>query len=350
MKRMQGILMLSLAALLTTGCVRRTLVDLVDTHYVRIYVDEELLNVTTGFYTPNAELVQPDPRYASPEIMRLMLCDPASDRVVAERYLRDQGRDERGRYFEGYIAAAPGDYHLLAYNFDTETTVVRNEQTYSAAEAYTNNITSYLLSQLPSRNRAGDIASDERIVYDPDHLFVTRCEGLHIPYRDRIDTLRTAEGDWFTARSIVKSYYLQIRVKGVQWISSSMALLSGLGGSAVMHSGDVRSDDPVTVYFDMLRTAAEGDDTAVLYVTFGTFGKLPDRQNELEITFDFQTIYGKAYTARLDITPVFATEDAIERQWLLIDRTIEIPAPPDSGGGLAPDVDDWEDISADIFI
>lgn len=43
------------AALLTVRCERRPLVDAGNTHYVRVYLDEELKNVTTGFYDPTLE-------------------------------------------------------------------------------------------------------------------------------------------------------------------------------------------------------------------------------------------------------------------------------------------------------
>ena len=54
------------------------------------------------------------------------------------------------------------------------------------------------------------------------------------------------------------------------------------------------------------------------------------------------------------MTPIFETEDARERHWLLIDEVWEIPAPenPDDGkeGGFSPSVDDWDDIEEIIPI
>lgn len=327
------------------GCKRRPLVDLENVHYLRVYLDEELLNVTTGFY--DASLEHPD--YDTPEILRAVLCDPATDRVTAETYLRNSGSDARGNYLDGYITAYPGDYNLLVYNYDTETTQIRDAQTYRAAEAYTGEIDSYLRSQLYSRSGA----TDERIVYDPDHLFAARRTSLNIPYRTHVDTLRTEAGDYFTARSIVKTYYLQIRVKNAQYLSSTVALLTGLAGSKRLSDESCRSDDPVTVYFGMRQADVrrDGAETAVIYATFSTFDKLPDRDNSLEISFELATTYGVTYTASLDITDKFSEPDAVEHQWILIDRTIEIPEPGDpSGGGFSPGVDDWNDIGSDIFI
>lgn len=345
MKRLTTYLLLLLCALLCVQCERRPLVDPGNTHYVRVYLDEELKNITTGFYDPSL----PAPGYAAPEVLHVALCDPSGGRVVAERYLRDQGHDARGHYYEGYIIADPGRYHLLVYNFDTETTLVRNAHLYWKAEAYTDEIDSYLLDRLP--NRAG---SDERVVRTPDHLFVDHHEDVAVPFTDRVDTLRNAAGEPFFASSLVKSYYLQIRVKGIQWISSATAMLTGMAGSAVLHESHAREDDPATIYFDMQRAdaAQRTGGESVLYTTFNTFGKLPDRSNELKVTFNIITTDGRALTATIDITEKFSEPDAVERQWLLLQEVIDIPEPdkPGGGGGFSPDVDDWEDITTDIII
>ena len=87
----------------------------------------------------------------------------------------------------------------------------------------------------------------------------------------------------------------------------------------------------------------------ILYTTFNTFGKIPELKNNLQITFEFITTYGKTYSETFDITEIFATPEAINNHWLLIDHTITIPEPPPgtSGGGFRPIVDDWGDINTD---
>lgn len=333
-------------ALFGVQCNRRPLVDPGNTHYVRVYVDEELKNVTTGFYDP----ALPRPEYGSPEALKVILCDPASGHIVAERYLRNQGNDSRGHFYDGYIVADPGKYCLLTYNFGTESTLLRNEQLYHGAEAYTDEIPEHIHDRL---SRAGN--TDERIVYTPDHLFVDRCETVSIPYQNRIDTLRNAAGDYFSGSSIVKSYYLQIRVKGAQWISSAEALLTGMAGSTTLHDGCIQTNDPVTLYFDMACNdgTQRSNGEATLYATFSTFGKLPEQTNRLDLTFDIITTDGRALTATLDITDEFSELDAVQHQWLLLDEVLDIPepdTPEDGGGGFTPGIGDWEDIDTDIII
>ena len=301
-------------------------------------------NVTTGFYDPTLE----KPDYATPEMLRVVLYDPVDGHVAAERYLRNRKSDERGVYFDGYVVAAPGRYRLLTYNFGTESTLIRDGHLYDGIQAYTNEISGTLRNSLSSRAN-GD---NERIVYVPDHLFTDRNEELSTSYGSDIDTLRNAGGDHFTAGSIVLSYYLQIRVKGIDWISSAVGLLTGMAGSATPNDGQIRTEDPVTVYFEMQRGPSSANE-GVIYTTFHTFGKLPDASNELAITFDVRTTDGRALTTTLDITDKFSEPDAVEHQWLLLDQVLNIPEPEDpegEGDGFTPGVDEWEDIETDIII
>ncbi len=339
MRRLMLLLGLFLAAW-TSGCHRRPLVDPQMMHYVRIYIDEELKNITTGFYNPD----HAHPAYRTPEIMRVMLYD-ASGRVASERYLRSVKRDQRGVYYDGYIHAMPGDYTLVAYNFNTESTIVGGDGSLWDIKAYTNEIAMHLRNRLSSRNNE----SHERIVYDADPLFVAQS-GVHVGYGET-DELRTPDGDWFEARSVVDAYYVQVKIRNIRYVSSTVALLSGMAGSVALADRSVDASDEVTVYFEMRRSdVVEEDDTAVVYATFGTFGKLPDKLNKLELSFDVLTTYGSKVTADLDITEQFSGPDATEHHWLLIEGTIEIPEPPESTGGFTPGVSDWGDIHTDIII
>ena len=83
MKRLKGIysaVLVICAILLAASCEKRPLLDLSNTHYVRVYVDENLLNVTKGFYDESYE----KPAYKSPGILRVTLTDPESGIVKAE--------------------------------------------------------------------------------------------------------------------------------------------------------------------------------------------------------------------------------------------------------------------------
>jgi len=366
--------------LLAASCEKRPLLEVSNTHYIKVYVNEELLNVTTGFYNENYAR----PEYKSPTVLRVILTDPETGNVKAERYLRNQGHDEHGHYYDGYIIADPGAYKLIAYNFDTESTIIGAGNNHYYINAYTNEIASHLYTKIPSRSPSknkenqnaqqaaqgeaeGKAPTDpegkgplvESIVYDPDHLFVANSDELVIPYKEHVDTLRAIDGTpHFYAESIVKSYFLQVKVKGAQWISSAVSLLEGLSGSISLETRQVNHEHPVIVYFEMLTDANKArtkEDEAVIYTTFGMFGRIQDMDNVLELTFDFMTTYGVPYTTTMNISADFDTPEAVEHQWLLLDQTITIPDPPPSsgtntGGGFQPSVDEWDDVESDIII
>ena len=69
--------------LLAASCEKRPLLEVSNTHYIKVYVNEELLNVTTGFYNENYAR----PEYKSPTVLRVILTDPETGNVKAERYL-----------------------------------------------------------------------------------------------------------------------------------------------------------------------------------------------------------------------------------------------------------------------
>lgn len=384
--RRLSLILLSLIALLNISCERRELVELSNTHYVRVYIKEDIKNVTTGFH-PNAEN---RPEYQSPDILRLLLADQQTGRVKAERFLRTKKSDDRGTYYEGYIVADPGRYDLIAYNFDTEVCIVRDYNDFNKSKVYTNEIATHLRSRVSknamkvvqkamnkemqkvmhkAQTKADDREHEERIVYDPDHFFLANCGEVYVPYSDELDTLRTPQNDHFVAESIVKSYYVQVPVKGIEYATSSLGLVSGLAGSAWLGTATINELDPVTVYLELrpgeskaaglVKTkdgAGESDKSeAIMYTTFNTFGKLPDAESGLSITFDFLTTHGGSYTQTIDITDEFNTPEAIENHWIIVDDVVELPEPKPGtgvggGGGFQPSVGQWEDINTDIII
>ena len=181
-----------------------------------------------------------------------------------------------------------------------------------------------------------------------------------IPYSEHVDTLRATDGTpHFNAQSIVKSYYMQVKVIGAQYISSAVSLLNGMSGSINLENGQVDNEKPVTVYFEMFSNSPSARakiDEAVIYTTFGVFGRIDDMANMLEVTFDFMTTYGVPYSTTLNISANFDAPEAVSNQWLLLQEVITIPEPPPStggdstGGGFTPSVDEWNDVESDIII
>lgn len=337
-------------ALPLTGCHFRKLQDPSNSTYVRVYVDEVIKNVNTGFYNP--DFVHPE--YKRPEILRIGLFDHSDGHLVSDRYLRGQGDDERGHYYDGYITAAPGTYDFVAYNFGTEATIVGSEYDLSSMTAYTNEISPSLRSRFKAD---GNVTVPIR--YDADHLFVANGDGIKVKTHMGPDTLRSNTGEpFFRASSVVQSWYLQIGVVGSQWVASAVCVLDGMASSVRLKDRDFANSDETALYMELLSGTYPDNfypgltDFHCIYTTFGTFGKLPNATNNLVVTFEFITTYGKRFEVPIDITEEFFKPDATNHQWLIISKIIEIPEPEGGGGGggMNPSVTDWDDVKADIII
>ena len=331
-----------------SSCQFRPLEEMSNTHYLRVYLDEDMRNLTEGFYNESYQR----PAYSTPQVLHVVLADPSTGDVVAERYLRNMGEDADGRYLDGYVICEPGEWDLLVWNFDTEATQVRDERNVFDAMGYTNEIASHLRAGLSSRN-SSKTEEPERIVYDPDPLFVAQSRVV-LPYVEKVDTLRPSGGGRFEARCITETWFLQVRVKGMDFVTSAKSLLTGMAGSMWMWNPRMNEGDPVTLYFDMNEGERNyADATTIVYATFSTFGRLPGVVNDLQVTFDFVTTYGTTYSETLDITLKFDEDEALKHQWILLDKdvVIEIPDPPaNGGGGFNPGVGNWDDIETDLII
>jgi hypothetical protein len=201
----------------------------------------------------------------------------------------------------------------------------------------------------------GDDATN--ICRQPDHLFVAKVEEINIDkpiYYEAPDTIKNNTGTYPVAETIVKTYYLQFNIKGVEHVRSAVALISGMAGSKNMHSNEMVKDDVASIYFNLNNgkdKARTSDDIAVAYASFNTFGNLPHTEGYLDVTFELKTIYNTVQTETFRITDIFETEMAKENQWIIIDKVIEIIPPEGSDtGGMSPGVTDWEQIEGSITI
>ncbi len=343
------------------GCEHRPLEDMVPAGnlFLRVYFDENIRNVTYGFYDDTKKR----PEYHSPQMMRVVFCDEINGRVVTERYLSESGKDERGYYIQGLVSVPDGRYNMMAYNFDTKEIRIESENNYSSMRAYTPPLSESEVKRIFStRNENSDI--NEVICRQPDHLFVARMEGVEVHTSQEAgppDTIVSESGLSPVAESIVKTYYLQFNVKGVEYVRSAVALISGMAGSKMMFNGEMVEDDVASIYFGLNngkeknRAAEPGveEEVAVAYASFNTFGKLPHTEGFIEIAFEFNTIYNTVQTETFRVTDMFETDVVKEKQWIIIDKVIEIVPPDDVevvGGGMAPGVSDWVEIESAITI
>ena len=261
----------------------------------------------------------------------------------------------------GYISPEPGTYDILVYNFETESTILRGEDDFLKAEAYTNEISPYLKGQIrplleqrrklrQERLAASSVSEtaatddEERVVYEPDHLFVGRVKGQDIPQ------LLLEEGDReivieVDATSIVETWKIEIKgVQGAEYISSISAVISGQAASTYLYSGE-DSDESVSVYFTMQTNRARTSDEGMIMGSFNTFGKKPGVESELSLDVSITDSGGNTYDLHYDITSDF--QDNPERV-IVIEDDISIDPPSSGGGGFDPSVEDWDNVTSDI--
>lgn len=352
------ILQLPLFLLITTltSCEHRPLEDPIyfdKGRFLRVYFNEHIRNVSFGFYD---ESKQPS-NYQSPVLLRVVCADPLSGEVVTERYLSDYGRDEKGYYIQGKITAPEGAYKLMAYTCDVEHVDFHYEYSFYSLLANSVELSGSEANRVfPTRDENALIT--EPIHHQPGHLFVANVDNVTFGPDVLSDTIFTEAETHPVAETIVKTYYMQVNVKGVEYVKSAVALITGMSGGKRIYNNEMQTDDPVSIFFSLnngMDKARTDKETRVAYATFNTFGKLPDVEGYIEISFEFKTIYNTVQTETFRVTDLFETPLVKNNQWIIIDKVIEI-VPPEggedvvTGGGLSPGVGDWEQIEGSITI
>ena len=293
-----------------------------------------------------------------PEMMRVMFFDPVSYDLITESYLPAGG---------GRISLPPGRYKFIAYNFDTEATLIRNDRNYYSIQAYTNEVSSALKSSMLNsiryaKSAASTKASDEEdsawelalqkvqenpVIYEPDHLFVSHQD---------VEVFNTTQEQTIEAdaETIIETWKISVRIKNEQYMASARALLTGQIASNYigLPKEEGKTDTDVTLMFDM-KAQSDADDNDMVIGTFNTFGKNPGVESRLWLTIIIKTVGGETVEWHRDITDEFFTDDAYEDQTINLFEEIIVPQPEPGqggGGGFQPGVDDWEEENIPINI
>ncbi len=315
-----------------SGCHRRPLEDPAEYTRVKVKVNvKNIHNVTCDIY--NDKIPHPE---INPEAMHVIFFMQNEETVAAETFITNVETEEDGsKSLVGDIAIYPGTYRMLIYDYGTEETIVKDFYSFDKAYACTD-VAPYAV-RVKFATKTDEIPD---IVNEPDHLVVASNPAETIPYHDGLYTISTE------AHSVVESWYLQIKVDGLEYVSSAQALLSGMVRENLIAS-DTRVNDPeATVWFRLQKS--EHDGVPVICTVFNTFGRIPESTNNLAVTFSIQTTDGRTVKREFDISDLFLTEDAVKHHWLLLDETITIDPPAHKGGGFDPAVDDWEEEHREI--
>lgn len=327
MRRKTAIIAVLLVALLAGSCQRRPFSQRTTGVDLRLRIETEIVN--------NADVEMP-------ENMRVDMFDVETGDLKYTDYVGPEG---------GYIYPEPGMYDMVVYNIGTEATQIRNERCFDEVEAYTDDVSAFIKSQLAKflemrakeRSQSAVEAEEERVVWQPDHLFVGRKLGVAVPMFLEEEGRREIVIE-LEAESVVETWVVEVRpVEGTQWIDGVVSLMSGQAESTLIASGE-DTENQVSVYFEM-EVMDNDDGTKSLKGTFNTFGKLPHARSDLSFDLNVTDTGGNDHHFRFDVTDRF--EDNEER-YILIEQKIVIEEPKAGAGGFDPKVEDWEDVNTDI--
>lgn len=316
--RRKTILLLAafLAAAVLPSCRRRALTDGDNNVYVNIEINDRIVNY-----------VMPGP----PELMRAAFFGNENGQFAAHSFLPHTG---------GYANVIPGrTYNVMVYNFDTESTVISGEYDYGNHYACTNPVSKAHLSKLKSRSTRND---GETIVFGPDHLFVGTLEDVYIPARGADSPPVVLD---VRAETVVQSWKIEVdKVQGVEWVAGIAGVITGQSHGNTLATRQ-KSDSPVSVYFESVSLEDDGH----LDAEFNTFGYIPSVPQVISLVIT--DIAGQGHEFNIDVSRQFI--DNSEQIIRIVTDQIVIDEPDDissGGGGLQPDVDEWENIETDIII
>ena len=325
MKGRTVIVMLAAVVMSALSCQRRDFAE---------KVTEVNLSLNVKTHVANAGEVP------APETMRVDLYDVKTGKLKYTDYIEAEG---------GYIHPAPGTYDMVIYNIGTEAVQIRNESDINEIEAYTSEVSAFLKGQLAqffadiakikeSQERSKSPA-DEKVIYEPDHLFVGRADEVEIPVIYEGEEREVViEVD---AHPEVETWKVTVaNVKGLEYVQNVVAVISGQAESHFIGRGE-DSGESVSIYFEKKKDM----ENKVLTGTFNTFGKHPTEKGILSLDINVTDTGGSDHHFHFDVDSHF--QDNPDSH-IVIDDPIEIEEPKVAGGGFAPSVDDWEDINTDI--
>ncbi|MBQ9722095.1 MAG: DUF5119 domain-containing protein [Bacteroidales bacterium] len=276
-----------------------------------------------------------------PETMRIGLYETDGGSVQYTDYISSTG---------GLIHPKPGTYDLVVYNIGTESTQIRNEKSHDDIEAFTSEVSSFLKSQLgkflekraQAQAKAEPEAKEEKIVFEPDHLFVGHLRQTEIPalLEDGDDIEIHLNVD---AHSVVETWNVEIpNVDGVEYVQKAVAIISGQAGSHFI-GREEDSSESVSIYFEM----SVDKETGVLFGKFNTFGKHPEAQSVLSLDINLTDTGGKEHHYHFDVDSDFMDNPALE---IVIEDEVKVEQPTGGGGGFVPTVNDWDEVRTEINI
>lgn len=256
-------------------------------------------------------------------------------------------KSEEGRKVDTYLSATggevkvpPGRYSVIIYNYNTESVLIRGDESYETIEAYTGSCTG--------------LNTKEEMVWSPDPLYVVSLDDVHIKKSDDVFLME------YKPEAVVKRYSFEIKVAGLYNVADIICNVGGMNGC---YSLGKRSCglSTVPVYVD----TSKGD--GVIKGSFAGF-MLPKSaatraDMPVMMTLKLVKLDNTVQEVKVDITKVVTPPppdpdeepgENPDEEIPDMDVTIDIPLEedivvedvkpgPGEGGGIGGDVGDWGD-------
>ena len=254
-----------------------------------------------------------------PEMVHVCFYDTESHKLAAQDYLPSEG---------GFIDIAPGVYDMIVYSIGMAVTQVDGTASRGSSRAFTSTP-----GQLFKLSKAGGAQGGEfPVIYEPDHVFVGRKEGVVIPVHEEMDHTVVIECGMST---LLETYSFEILdVVGAENIQSAAVYITGQAPSKYLW--DCRYTlKPSAIYFPTVVDVQEGH----IYSVFNTFGKIPGVESDAILNLNVTTVSGAKYQWIFDVTDQFDNPDNTRHE-IIIDETVDVPS--GGSGGFTADVHEWE--------
>ena len=329
--------LLLLLALGVCGCEFRPLEEPNRGVQINVRVDvNTVVNVTTHIY--NEKIPVPD---IHPDAMHVAFYEENGDRLVSESFItRKDILDDGTCIMTGYADVLPGTYKMLVYTYGTSYTYVYNSSSWSGINARALQANDFI------RNRYQTSVATKGtvppiITYTPDHVVVASNEKEEIPYNSDSHTIHAV------ASTVIETYYMQVKVDGLQYVSTARAFLSGMASGNMLSERKPVDDMNTVLFFDMKKSDDKGE--PVICSVFNTFGRVEGPDSNVSVTFDIVTVDGEAQSYTVDITDLFETEECKKYHWLLLEDKIKIEK-TNGNGGFDLGVNQWEEEEHKIYM
>lgn len=271
--------------------------------------------------------------------------EPAS--MAAYFFTSDNSADALRYIFSdrygGHIAISHGQYSALCMNADdTDWAHLRNTsdiETFEIYTAETDELSVYGLSARSVPRAEG--TEDERVVSTPGMLWADRQDNIALPYTED-DAVRTIT---LYPEECVCHYTVDVLdVENLKYVSGGSvdATLSGMS-EGFLHGKKKTTDTRVTLPFTMTENATKD----ALHGTFLTFGESQDHDYKHILTVYMFLTDGSKWYYTFDVTDqVHNAPDP--RHVNIVVSGLKLPHPISSGGGLIPEVNEWQTEKIDI--